>query len=168
MRQTHRDAEFQRFYEAEAMRLARFALLLCGDRDRAADLVQEAMLRAYRSWGRIEGDDPAPYVRRVVVNLVRNDFRKKRADRERAVPAEQAVPSHAQGVEDALFVTQALCSLSPIRRAVLVLRFYEDLSEAEVARVLDRPVGTVKSDIHRSLKRLRAIVEAATEVAKEA
>jgi RNA polymerase sigma-70 factor (sigma-E family) len=162
MRQHQRDREFQRFYEAQRVPLTRFALLLCGDRDRAADLVQEALLRTYRSWGRIRSADPGPYTRRTIVNLVRKELRRKRGAARAHRPIEAAAPSHERHVDNALLVADALRTLSPIRRAVVILRFYEDLPETEVARLLDRPIGTVKSDIHRALKRLREVVDADT------
>jgi RNA polymerase sigma factor (sigma-70 family) len=62
-------------------------------------------------------------------------------------------------VDESSRLTTALKELSPMRRAVVVLRFYEDMTEAEIARVLDRPLGTVKSDLHRALKLLRPLLE---------
>lgn len=65
-------------------------------------------------------------------------------------------------VEDWLLVSGALMHLGPVHRAVVVLRFYEDMAEADIARTLDRPLGTVKSDLHRALKKLRPLLEGGT------
>lgn len=155
MKTRERDEQFRAFYLAQAPRLRSIALMLTGDRTEAEDLVQEALLRCYRSWHRIRSDDPGPYVRRTLTNLHRNDVRKKIVRRRHQPEIPEPVASPAEPVERALQVGRALATLSPIRRATVVLRFYEDLPEAEIARVLDRPVGTVKSDLHRALARLR-------------
>jgi RNA polymerase sigma-70 factor (sigma-E family) len=158
MRTKERDEQFRSFYAAEADSIHRLALFMTGDYDRSADLAQEALLRAYRAWARIREEDPGPYVRKTLVNLVRNDYRKRMTEwrhrEEPPPPFEDPGPR----VDEALRVAEVLKALSPIRRAVVVLRFYEDLPEAEIARILDRPIGTIKSDLHRALKRLRPML----------
>jgi RNA polymerase sigma-70 factor (sigma-E family) len=155
------DQQFSAFFRREADRLQRFAALMTGEPDLAAELTQEALTRVYRSWGRIEGSDAGPYARRIIVNLFRSELRRRMTRRARphlhAVPA--STPSRATSVDDYVSVTEALKQLSPIRRAVILLRFYEDMTEAQIAEVLDRPLGTVKSDIHRALAQLRPKVE---------
>lgn len=159
MTSSRRDREFRAFYFAEAGRLKRFALLLTGDPDLAEDLAQEALLRAYRAWGRIKGEHPGPYVRRTLVNLHRNSLRRRLVERRHPARPPEPEPSRDRHVHDALQVAEVLKVLSPIRRATVILRFYEDLPEAEIARLLERPIGTVKSDLHRALKQLRPLVE---------
>lgn len=159
MRSAERDREFRAFYFAEAGHLKRLALLLTGDPLQAEDLAQEALLRAYRAWGRIRGEHPGPYVRRTLVNLHRNSLRRLMVARRHPARPPEPEPSRDAHVHDALQVAEALRVLSPIRRATVILRFYEDLPEAEIARLLDRPLGTVKSDLHRALKQLRPLVE---------
>lgn len=159
MRARRRELEFRDFFQAEAERLRRFALYLTGDREQAADLVQEALVRMYRHWGRIRNSDPGPYARRIVVNLVRSAHRRSLLEREHEETRRDLAPMmDSASVEEWLRVTEALKTLSPIRRAVVVLRFYEDLTEPQIAQVLDRPVGTVKSDLHRALAKLRPLL----------
>jgi RNA polymerase sigma-70 factor (sigma-E family) len=159
MRTQTRDAQFRAFYFAESGRLRRLALFLTGNQHEAEDLSQEALLRTYRAWGRIRGAEAGPYCRRTLVNLHRNSLRRKIVERKHPPePPPDASRSDPQIVE-ALRVADALKSLSPVRRATVVLRFYEDLPEAEIARVLDRPLGTVKSDLHRALRQMRPLFE---------
>lgn len=125
-------------------------------------MAQETLARVYRHWGRIKGDDPGPYARRILVNLVRSSHRRRFLERRfrdsQAVP-EGSVASQSGRVDEFLRISSALKGLSPVRRAAIVLRFYEDMSEADIARTLERPVGTVKSDIHRGLAKLRPLLE---------
>ena len=138
--------------------LQRVALLMTGDREAAADLAHEALLKTYRAWGRIRNDDPGPYVHRALVNLCRNHHRRRALElRKKPEPRPEVVPDD-RDVAEVLRVADALSALPPIRRAVIVLRYYEDMSEAEIARVLDRPVNTIKSDIRRSHDRLRPLL----------
>ena len=159
MRRGDRDREFRSFYLAEAPRLERIALLMTGDPERAADLTQDSLLKAYRAWGRIRDADPGPYVRKILVNLVRNHYRRRALEQRRPLPAGANFPSHDESVNRALEVAQALAELSPIRRAAILLRFYEDMPEAEIARTLDRLLNTVKSDIRRSIEKLRPLLQ---------
>lgn len=154
-----RDSEFQTFFAAEAEPLRRFATFLTGDVHRAADLAQEALVRTYRHWGRIHGAEAGPYARRVLVNLVRSEHRKTIVRRRHDRATDHPTVSHSDRVDEWLRISTALGALPPVRRAAVVLRFYEDMSEAEIARTLDRPVGTIKSDIHRGLARLRRELE---------
>ena len=154
-----RDAEFQTFFAAEAEPLRRFATFLTGDHHRAADLAQEALVRTYRHWGRIHGAEAGPYARRVLVNLVRSEHRKVLVRRKHDRATDHPTTSHSDRVDEWLRISKALQVLSPARRAAVVLRFYEDMSDADIARTLDRPIGTIKSDIHRGLARLRRELE---------
>lgn len=159
VRNSRRDEEFRGFYLVEAPRLRRLALMLTGDPERSADLAQDALLKAYRAWPRIRNEDPGPYVRKILVNLVRNQHRRATLElRKRGAPT-LATESHDARVDQALSVAEALSELSPIRRAAILLRFYEDMPEAEIARTLDRPLNTVKSDIRRALEKLRPLLQ---------
>lgn len=154
-----RERRFRDFFSAESEPLRRLALFLTADREEAADLAQETLARVYRAWGRIHDQDPGPYARRTLVNLVRSQHRRKVLRiRERQTVVDVA-HGHSHQVEDWLTIAQALKTLSPVRRAVVVLRFYEDLPEAEIAKILDRPIGTIKSDLHRALNKLRPLLE---------
>jgi RNA polymerase sigma-70 factor (sigma-E family) len=156
----HRDSEFAVFFEAHSERLRRLAVFLTGNPSLAADLAQEALVRTYRHWGRIREQDPGPYARRVVVNLVRSQHRRSLlARRHEQTPMPLRV-AQSEGVEDWLVISEALKRLPPTRRAAIVLRYYEDMTDAQIAETLDRPIGTVKSDIHRGLAKLREYLEA--------
>ena len=157
MRASERDADFKAFYDSQARRVRELALFLVGDRELAADLAQEAFVRTFRSWHRIRKDDPGPYVRRALVNLCKNSHRRKALEKREVSLAPQTRDADPS-VEEALRVAGALQELSPARRAVIVLRFYEDMTDAQIARVLDRPLGTVKSDIRRGLEQLKPIL----------
>ena len=161
MRLSQRDDEFRAFFFAQSPRLRGIALLMTGDQARAEELAQEALLRAYRAWPRIRREDPGPYVRATLVNLCRNEYRRRLLERKR--PSEEAATQigHDATVAEAMRLADALRALPPIRKAVIVLRYYEDLPEAEIARILDRPLNTIKSDIRRSLETLRPLLKEA-------
>lgn len=158
MRTRDRDAEFKAFYDREGPRVRELALFMVGDPELAADLAQEAFLRTYGRWNRIRNHDPGPYVRRALVNLCKNAYRRRSVERRQwARPRSTAVVA-APDLGDALRVAEALKTLSPMRRAAVVLRYYEDMTDAQIAAALDRPLGTVKSDIRRSLKSLASVL----------
>lgn len=146
-------AEYVRHRHGE---LLRFAHILCGDPHLAADLVQDALERAGLAWRRIQRqDDPEGYLRRTILNQYLN--RRRRLRRERLTDDPPERPSRPVEPADAE-VWLMLATLPPQQRAVLVLRYYEDLSEAEIARVLGCSTGTVKSSASRALAKLRAVL----------
>ena len=150
---------FAQFVAARERALQRTAWLLTGDWALAEDLVQTALVRAWPRWERIRHrDDPEIYVRRVMLNTWSTWTRRRwRGEKPAAdVPEHAAAGDLAAEVTVRLAVRGALLSLSPRQRAVLVLRVYDDLSEAQVAEVLDCPAGTVKSTMSRALAQLRA------------
>ncbi len=145
---------FDAFARGRMRELLRFAHVLTGDPHRAADLVQDALERTLLSWHRVERkDDPEAYVRRAIVNRHISVWRRTR--REQLV-AETPDSGHDEpaGRDDELWT--ALAGLPPRQRAVIVLRYYEDLTEADTAAALGCSVGTVKSQAHKALTRLRA------------
>jgi RNA polymerase sigma-70 factor (sigma-E family) len=156
------ESEFESFVEAEGESLRRFAVFLTGDPDEGADLAQEALARAYRHWGRIKSGEPGPYVRGILVNLVRSAHRRSlvRRRHEKAHVPELVVAAESGRVNDWIVMREALQRLRPVVRASIVLRFYEDMPLEEIARVLDRPLGTVKSDLHRGMAQLRRYLTA--------
>lgn len=159
MRTQERDAEFRDFYSAHVGRLRRLALMMVGDASRADDLAHDALLRCYVSWHRIRGDDPAPYVTRTLVNLCRNAQRRRSVEIRKTPRPPADVVDRSDRVDEALRVAAALSVLSPIRRAVVLLRFYDDLPESEIAAILDRPLNTIKSDLRRALEKLRPVLD---------
>lgn len=134
--------------------MLRLAASLVDDPALAEDVAQEAFARTLLRWAQL--DDPVLYLRRAVVNRSRSELRR-RVVRRRAVRATVAAPPGEPVVDDA--VLRALRSLSPKRRAVVALRFYEDLTEPQIARVLGVRLGTVKSTLHTALAQLRKELE---------
>ena len=157
-----RDEAFAAYVAARQKALLRTAVLLTGgDRYAAEDLLQSALARLYLSWGNVrQAESIDAYVRRTMINLLTSWWR--RAWRRREVTVERVLdsPTVAAGgtadlVADRDAMWRALQRLSSGQRAVVVLRFYEDLTEAQTAEVLGCAVGTVKSQTNRALARLR-------------
>lgn len=153
----HDEDRFRAWASARTPALHRSAFLLCGDWHAAEDLVQEALTRTAVRWTRVEAaDNPDAYVRRILVNLSNSRWRRK-STHERPAPRlpEDVVPDGSQdrAVRDELI--EALRALPRRQRAAVVLRYFDGLSEAETAHVLDCSVGTVKSQTSRALATLR-------------
>jgi RNA polymerase sigma-70 factor (sigma-E family) len=149
---------FAQFAEGRQRALQQAAWLLTGDWALAEDLVQTALIRSWPHWERIRRrGDPELYVRRVMVNTwmawSRRRWRGEKPSEK--VPDGRAPGDMAAEVTVRVAVQDALDSLTARQRAVLVLRVYDDLSEAQVAQVLDCAVGTVKSTMARAMARLR-------------
>jgi len=149
-------ADFEEFVVARRHALLRTAYLICGDRDLAEDLFQNAMARLLVHWPRVSGGAPEAYARRILVNSTIN-WRQRLRAREVSVAA---VPdsagadftvAHAERDE----MWQALARLPRRQRAVLVLRYYEDLTESQTAALLGCSLGTVKSQHSKALASLR-------------
>jgi RNA polymerase sigma-70 factor (sigma-E family) len=158
-------AEFERFAAVHADGLLRSAYLMSGDRGEAEDLVQECLLRLARIWPRVRSmEHPGAYARRVLFNLAL-DGGRKRTRRQGELQAAQT-PHCRDGespttaaLEARADLVQALAELPARQRAVLVLRYFADLPETEVATILDCSPGTVKSSASRGLERLRQTLE---------
>jgi RNA polymerase sigma-70 factor (sigma-E family) len=150
-------AGFREFVEVRYTDLLRTAYLLTGSRDAAEDLVQSALLTTMRHWRTVA--DPMAYVRRAMVNQ-RTSLWRRVGSREvlTDVPPDRATPDGAAGRADRDELLAALGRLPARMRAVLVLRYWEDLSEEESARMLGCSVGTVKSQASRGLSRLRDVL----------
>jgi RNA polymerase sigma-70 factor (sigma-E family) len=134
--------------------LVRTAYLLCGDVHLAEDLVQGALVKAVGHWRRI-GENPEPWLRKVIVNDHISRWRRHKG-REQLT---DTVPDNAMADSGRdLDLAAALAELAPRQRAVIVLRYYEDLTEEETARLLGVSVGTVKSQHRDALARLRLLV----------
>jgi RNA polymerase sigma-70 factor (sigma-E family) len=151
------DAEFSAFAARDGGQLVGFAFLLTGNRHDAEDLAQQALVRTAARW-RTARDAPGRYSRTVVLNLVRDRWRVRQR-RAETLSADLAglspVPDAAETAVDRQLLLRA-CRLLPLhQRAVLVLRFWEDRSIEETAAVLGCSAGTVKSQTHRALARLR-------------
>lgn len=150
---------FRDFVDVRWSALLRVANLLTGgDPHEAEDLVQTALLKVLGRWDRIE--DPEGYVRKVMYRHQISRWRLLRPHREATFAAPPGDPGAADGTSAAdlrITVGQALARLTPRQRTMLVLRYFEDLSETEVANVLGCSVGTVRSTTYRSLARLRRL-----------
>lgn len=152
--------DFEDFVALRSQALLRTAYLLCGgDRGAAEDILQDVLMGMYGKWRRIR-TSPEAYARTALANAAANRWRRR--SRKPEAPLEQgAAPAqrgHEQQVVDADSVVRALAQLPTKMRAVLVLRFFEDLSEADTARTLGCGVGTVKSQTSRGLARMRELM----------
>ena len=154
---TDRDADFTAYLQARQASLLRTAYLLTGDRHQAEDLVQTAFAKLYLAWDRVRDRESVDaYVRRILVNEHNSLWRRawKRNERPTEVLPEAAVvDEYDDGTSSALWAS--VQTLPRKARAVLVLRYYEQLTEAETAEVLGISVGTVKSQTSRALATLR-------------
>ncbi|WP_433179441.1 SigE family RNA polymerase sigma factor [Actinoallomurus sp. CA-150999] len=148
--------EFTAYVEERSPRLVRTAYLLCHDWALAEDLVQTALAKVWRAWRRI-GTDPDPYVYKVLVNTHASWWRRRwRSEVPTETVPETPDPADAMSVrDDRAAIHAALRRLPDRQRAVLVLRYFEDLTEAEVARIMGCSVGTVKSQASKALAKLR-------------
>jgi RNA polymerase sigma-70 factor (sigma-E family) len=148
-----RDEQFTEFFGARAPALRRTAYLIVGDWHAAEDVTQLGFARLYVVWPRIRPETLEAYARKVVVNEALGWLRRRRRDHlTEAVPDTPAAAAH----ESPLDVGRALALLPAQQRAIVALRFLDDLPVAEVARVLDIADGTVKSQTSRALTTLRA------------
>jgi RNA polymerase sigma-70 factor (sigma-E family) len=156
------EAGFEAFVAARSGDLLRTAVLLTRDRGHAEDLLQTALVKAYRRWGRIERDDPYPYVRRILVTTA-SSWRRLRSTQEIvSLPAyDPSGPDPTDDVAERERMAAALAGLPARMRAVLVLRYTEDLSEVATAELMGCSVNTVKSQTVRGLARLRTVLGAA-------
>lgn len=154
------EREFEEFVEAVSPRLHRAAYAITRDHHHAEDAVQAALGKAYARWRKVvRTDHPEAYVRRMVVNEVLS-WRRRSSTSER--PSERtpdiAVAGHEAAYAESDAVWQALGRLAPRQRAVIVLRYYEQLSEAEIAEALGVRPGTVKSQASAAMGHLRALL----------
>jgi RNA polymerase sigma-70 factor (sigma-E family) len=154
--------DFDEFVAGNLDQLLKTAYLIAWDAGEAEDLVQECLVKVARRWPRVRGmAQPSAYARRVLVNLALDDARgraRRRAELERS-PAVADGPARELlvGLETRAELLEALAGLTPRQRAVLVLRYFNDLTEAQTAEVLGCSPGTVKSNASRGLARLREV-----------
>jgi RNA polymerase sigma-70 factor (sigma-E family) len=161
---------FEQFVEGSSARMLTLAVLLTGhNRADAEDLLQTVLERAYRRWRRIcRTGDPAGYVRQMLVNAAVDRWRLLRRRSEQPLGPDDCAPwagfagsDQLAAVADQDLLWRALARLPPGQRAVLVLRYYEDLTEAQTAAVLGCSVGSVKTQAFRALTKLRGLVATA-------
>jgi RNA polymerase sigma-70 factor (sigma-E family) len=148
--------DFSAFAVSRWPGLVRLAFGLTGDRWAAEDLAQATLARAYVAWRRVSrADDPDAYLRRILVNTSNRRFRRHRVAEQPGDPPETAVEGPAELVSDRTALLAALRQLPPRQRAVVVLRYWEDLTDAQIAATLGCAPGTVRSQLSRALAKLR-------------
>jgi RNA polymerase sigma-70 factor (sigma-E family) len=150
----HGEHAFSDLYGTEHDRLVRLAFVLTGSREVAEDVVQDSFVRLYRRWRSAE--HPDRYLRQIVVNECKSHHRRtgRERDRRAMLYVVDSMPDR-QGVE----LADVLLDLPYRQRAAIVLRYYSDLSENEIAEVLGCRPGTVGSLIHRGLEKLRKVID---------
>lgn len=168
---------FSEFVAARSAALFRLAYLLTGERTTAEDLLQEALTRTVVHWRTASRyDSPEAYVRRTMYHRAVSGWRRRRriheepvADPTSGIRPEQpgTAPGDEAGAVRRILLADALARLTSRQRAVLVLRFYEDLGAQETAELLGCSVGTVKSQTHHALKRLRELAPELAEFTME-
>jgi RNA polymerase sigma-70 factor (sigma-E family) len=151
---------FEQVFAEHHDRLLRIAVLYAGDRVQAEDAVAEVFARVLRRFGQLEIADMGPYLKRSVINELSSTARRRSKGAELHVLA--APPTSSRSLDDAVdrreVVLHALAQLPERQRAAIVLRYYDDLTEAATAAVLDMPVGTVKSSVARGLATLKVLL----------
>ena len=158
------EEQFREFVSAQIGGLRRLAYLTCHDWHAAEDAVSTALPKLYANWAQIES--PQRYAARAVVNAATDEVRRPWRRREEPVDQEilknscQPVPDHVDAHAERMRIVAALRQVPPNQRAVLVLRFYRDFSVDEVAAILCRSSGTVKSQTARGLMALRRFLSA--------
>lgn len=149
------DPDFDDFVRATQASLVRFGLAMTGNPHDAADLAQSALERVGMRWSRVrQMEHPAAYTKTVMARQHATRWRRLRRESLQVSPAQASYRDVSSPADSAMWA--ALATLPPRQRAVLVLRYYEDLTEAEIAEVLGCRPGTVKSQAHRALAALRS------------
>jgi len=156
-------ADFEAMYRAEVHGLTALARSLTGDRDLAADLVHEAMVRTYRSWSHVVTlDRPGAWIRRVLVNLAIDAHRRRRRETAAVTRLAASLPAAPSAdPTDALDADRfwaAVRDLPDRQRAAVALFYVDDLSIGQIAEVLDVAEGTVKTSLHRARHTLAAVL----------
>jgi RNA polymerase sigma factor (sigma-70 family) len=149
-------ASFEAFYVASYDSLVRLAYVLTSSREVAEDLVQDSFVRLHRHYANVES--PERYIRRSVVNASRSYFRRAGRERDKR-PLLYVVPDGGEAPGASGELNDVLLTLPYRQRAAIVLRYYSDLSEHEIAQILECRPGTVGSLIHRGLERMKKALD---------
>ena len=161
---------FREFVVSRGAALSRTAYLLCGSHATAEELVQDALAKTAANWRKVHGGNPEGYARRIMVNQHTSWWRKFGRERPYA-DVSQVVghgrPDASRATTDRLVLVTALAALAPKQRAAIVLRFYEDLSENEIADAMGVTNGTVKRNIYDGLRRMRALIPTLDDIELE-
>jgi RNA polymerase sigma-70 factor (sigma-E family) len=169
MRRDHSRAEFEQFVADVTDGLLRTAFLVVWDLNVAEDLVQECLIKVARRWSRVQSmEHRNAYARRILINLALDDSPRRQRHRSELdqrnggivdLHPDEAAARQLGAVETTSALLDGLALLPPRQRAVLVLRYFEDLSESQVSETLGCSVGTVKSTASRGIERLRQSLE---------
>jgi RNA polymerase sigma-70 factor (sigma-E family) len=167
--------QFEAFVAGETERLFRTAYLMTGAEADAEDLVQEAFIRVARHWNRVRSmEHPAAYARRALVNLALDGARRRSKERaeldapaDGVTRADETAARAIREIDDLAEFRWALAQIPPGQRAVLVLRYWEDLAVADVAEILGCSCGTVKSAASRGAARLASVLAGGGQPARE-
>jgi RNA polymerase sigma-70 factor (sigma-E family) len=160
---TDRDTAFAEYFAARSDAMRGTAYLLCGDWHRAEDLVQTAFTKLYLVWNRVSRHEaPDAYLRQILIRTFLDERRRGWWRRERVGDVAVEQPAVATAPENRLVMLQALGAVPPRQRAVLILRYWEDLSVEETASLLGCSTGTVKSQAAKGLETLRNLLMSAT------
>ncbi len=154
--------EFRELYAARAVALRRTAFLLCGDWHQAEDLVQVSFAKLYAAWRRV--DTPEPYLRQVLVRSWVDETRRPHRRERPYADLPDGPAREGDSTEDRELLKAALMKVPPRQRACLVLRFFDDLSVADTARVLGVNENTVKSQTSRGLSTIREALRAVVPI----
>jgi RNA polymerase sigma-70 factor (sigma-E family) len=155
---------FREFVLARQQALMRTAYLLLGDAHLAEDLLQSVLSKVAGQWSKLSrGGNPEAYTRKALVNQYISLRRRPQPELPSADPPDRGV-SHDDATLDRIVLRQALTRLTRKQRAVIVLRFWEDLTEAQTAEALGCSIGNVKSQTHHALARLRALAPELVDV----
>ncbi|MDQ6616380.1 MAG: SigE family RNA polymerase sigma factor [Actinomycetota bacterium] len=150
---------FDEVYLSEQRRAFKLAYLLCGELGLAEEVVADAMVSAWPRWDAGEIADLGSYVRRAVVNQMTSRFRRRSLERRLVMPRRQGAGGPEDVAVDRQVVLGALKRLPPRQRAAIVLRYYEDLPEAQIAAAMATSVGTTKAHLSRGLAKLRVLLD---------
>jgi RNA polymerase sigma-70 factor (sigma-E family) len=161
--------DFEAFCLRQNAALIRFLTLYCGDVETARDIAQETLARVWAHWHKVQRmDRPDLWAKRVALNLANSQFRHRGVERGRLHLLVERNPSPGPDPSDRLQVQQALATLSPRQRTVILLRFLEDLSVEQTSELMGCSQGTVKKLTARALVGLRAVIGTDIEVASDA
>ena len=154
------EREFTDFVAARSQNLLRLAWMLTGDARSAEDLLQASLAKAWPHWSRISDGQPDAYVKKIMSRTA-NSWRRRRwtGETPTATLPDERVPDPVGRADERDRIRRMLITLPPRQRAVVVLRYYEDLSEAEVSELLGISLGAVKSQAARGLQKLRAALQ---------
>ena len=160
------DEAFAELYAEHYAEAVRLAYLLCGQQERAEDAVADAFVKVWRAWRRGRIDNPRAYIRRAVVNTINSRFRRlalERRELARRSGDARGVRGDDEQVSERDELFTALAQLPQRQRTAIVLRYWEDLSEADTAEIMGVATGTVKSSVSRGITNLRELVGDASD-----